>query len=54
MSDVITKTAEQLAREDIERQALEAAARKLESLNGNEVYSRAWKRAAETVRSMKP
>lgn len=54
MIDVLTKTAEQLAREDVERQALEAAARKIEGMAGSEVYQRAWKRASEIVRSMKP
>lgn len=48
------KTVEQLAAEDIERRVLEAAARRIEQLNGGIVYERAWKRAAEAVRELKP
>lgn len=54
MIDVIPKTFEQLAREDVERQALEAAARKIEALSGNEIYQRAWRKAAHVIRSEKP
>lgn len=49
-----TKTVEQLYREDSQRQALEAAAKKIEALQGSEVYERAWRRAVEIIRSMKP
>ena len=48
------KTPEDLIREDIERCTLEMAARRIEALAGNEIYTRAWKRAAELVRSLKP
>lgn len=48
------KPAEQLEREDIARQALEAAAAKLESRAGNSTYRRAWTIAADLLRSMKP
>ncbi len=48
------KTVEQLQREDLERQVLEAAAKRIEALRGSEVYERAWKRAVEIIRSLKP
>lgn len=48
------KPVSQLEREDIERQTLEAAAKRIDNLSGSEVYQRAWKRAAEIVRSLKP
>jgi hypothetical protein len=48
------KTVEQLQREEIERQVLERVAQRIEQLAGSEVYERAWKRAVEIVRSMKP
>lgn len=48
------KTPAQLERESIERQALEAAAKKLEQEAGNNLYMQAWKRAARIVRSLKP
>jgi hypothetical protein len=48
------KSQEQLAREDIERQALESAAARLERESGNPVYVQAWKRAARILRGMKP
>jgi hypothetical protein len=54
MYGIFTKTAEQLVREDVERQALEAAASKVELLSGNSTYTQAWKTAAKLIRSMKP
>jgi hypothetical protein len=48
------KTAEQLSREEVVRQTLEGAARRVEQQAGNETYARAWKRAAELIRAMKP
>lgn len=43
-----------LERDDIARQALESAARKLEERSSNKLYMAAWKVAAKIVRSMKP
>jgi len=54
MSYGSTKTAEQLAREDVERQTLEAAAQRIEQENGNEIYRLAWKKAVRIIREMKP
>ena len=48
------KTPAQLEREEIERQALEKAAKSLEDQAGNTIYLQAWKRAARIVRSLKP
>lgn len=48
------KSPEQLIREDIERQALEAAAKALETRAGNSLYEKAWKAGAKLVRSLKP
>lgn len=50
----LVKTLDQLRDEEMIRRTLEAAARCIEQQSGNEVYERAWKRAAELVRSMKP
>jgi hypothetical protein len=49
---IIAKSAEQLAREDLIRQTLEAAARRLECLTGNPTYQQAWRIAARSIRSM--
>jgi hypothetical protein len=48
------KPLDQLEREDIARQALEAAARRLEERAGNSVYMKAWKIGARLIRAMKP
>lgn len=48
------KTMEQLAREEIQRQTLEAAAQRVEMQNGNSVYQAAWRRAAKIIRALKP
>lgn len=54
MNETITKTAEQLAREDVQRQTMEAVARKLEAQTyQSEAYRKAMKTAAGIVRSMK-
>lgn len=50
----VEKSAEQLVREDIERQTLEAAAARIEKQHGNPVYMKAWQRAASILRAMKP
>ncbi|MDE5451313.1 hypothetical protein GWE18_00280 [Bradyrhizobium sp. CSA112] len=47
------KTPAQLERESIERQALEKAARHLETQEANPLYMQAWKRAARIIRSLK-
>lgn len=54
MSDLtlIEKTPEQLEREDIARQALEAAAVKLETHAVGELYAKAFRKAAKLVRSL--
>lgn len=49
---LIEKTPEQLEREDIARQVLEAAAARVEAEAGNETYQAAWKRAAKIIRSI--
>lgn len=49
-----SKSAEQLAREQIQREILEAVAKHLERKIGNEVYRWAWKAAAKDIRAMKP
>lgn len=54
MNITFEKTGDQLARESIERQALEAAAKRIEQQAGNTLYLKAWKRAAQIVRSLKP
>lgn len=46
------KTPEQLAKEDIARQALEAAAQKLESHQTNNLYRRALTIGAKLIRDM--
>jgi hypothetical protein len=49
---ITQKSIEQLEREDLIRQTLEAAARRLEGLTGNPTYQQAWKIAARSIRSM--
>lgn len=55
MSDLtlVEKSPEQLAKEDLVRQALDAAANELERRSTNEMYAKAFKAAAKIVRSMK-
>lgn len=50
----VNKTVGDLVREDIERQAIEECAKKLETHSTNEFYSKAWKAAAKVLRAMKP
>ena len=49
-----SETIDEILRASIERQALEAAAKRLEKEAGNGTYMQAWKRAARIVRSLKP
>lgn len=51
--DLVHKTPERLAQEDIARQALEAAAIELERRSTNEMYAKAFRAAAKILRSMK-
>lgn len=55
MSDLtlVEKSPEQLAKEDLVRQTLEAAAVKLETHAVGELYGKAYRSAAKLVRSMK-
>lgn len=55
MSDLtlIEKSPDQLAKEDLVRQALDAAASELERRSTNELYAKAFRAAAKIVRSMK-
>lgn len=55
MSDLtlVDKSPEQLAKEDLVRQALDAAACELEKRSTNELYAKAFKAAAKIIRSMK-
>ncbi len=47
---ITTKSPDQLAREDLIRQTLEAAASAIESKHGNSTYERAWAIAAREIR----
>ena len=47
-------TITKLEREDIERKALERAAKIVEGLEGNPTYSQAWRLAARAIRRSKP
>lgn len=51
---IISKPPDQLAKEDLIRQTLEAAAKKLESFSWGVAYRKAFDRAAEIIREMKP
>ena len=46
------KSPEILLREDAVRQAVEAAAKRIEELDGNPLYQKAWKTAAKAVRAL--
>ncbi len=48
------KAPDQLAREEVERQTLELAAKRLEQEHGNPTYMQAWARAIRIIRAMKP
>lgn len=50
----VNKTPDELAREELVRKVLEAAARRLEGQTfGSEAYQKAFKKAASIVREMK-
>lgn len=49
---ITTKSPDQLAREDLIRQTLEAAAKRLECIHGNKTYKRAWQIAAREIRDL--
>ena len=49
---ITPKSPEQLAREDLIRQTLELAARRIEKLDGNPTYRQAWKIACRAIRGM--
>lgn len=49
---IIAKSPDQLAREDLIRQTLEAAAKKLEQKSGNSTYMRAWEIGAKDIRDL--
>ena len=51
---IIEKSPEQLVREDLIRQTLEAAIRRIEGLDGNYAYIQAWKVAIRAIRSLLP
>lgn len=44
----------ELLRDKIKREALEEAAKHLETQGGNAIYMQAWKKAARLVRELKP
>jgi hypothetical protein len=48
------KTKDELERDQLMRETLEAAAKKVEALSGSHAYEYAWKRAAREIRDMKP
>lgn len=50
----VSRSVAEIERDDIARQALEAAARRIEAQQGNRLYMLAWKVAARIVRSSKP
>jgi hypothetical protein len=49
---ITNKSPEQLAKEDLIRQTLEAAASRVEQRSGNSTYVRAWTLAAIEIRKM--
>lgn len=51
MMDMQTSRLIELEREDAARKALEDAANALELRGGNELYQRAWRRAADFLRT---
>jgi hypothetical protein len=51
--NVIQKPPEQLEREDLIRQTLDEAIRRIEQLDGNPIYQKAWKVAVAAVRALK-
>lgn len=51
---ITEKSPEQLAREDLIRQTLEAAAKRIKKESGNSTYMRAWELAARMVLALIP
>lgn len=49
---IIAKSPEQLAKEDLIRQIIEAAAARLEREDGNTIYKMAWKKGAKLIRRL--
>lgn len=45
---------DEIDRDDIVRQSLEEAAKRLENYSGNSIYRMAWRKAAMLIRAMKP
>jgi hypothetical protein len=54
MAALCSKTVEQLQLEEIRRQALEDAAKRLEMASVSHSYAAAFKRAARMIRDLKP
>lgn len=50
----ITPFLERIAEDHVARVTLERAAKAVESLEGNAVYTQAWRLAARAIRRMKP
>jgi hypothetical protein len=48
------RTYTEIDRDEIVRQALEEAAKRVEAYNGNTIYQMAWRKAALLIRAMKP
>lgn len=44
----------EIDRDEIVRQTLEAAAKRIEARQGNPTYQTAWRTAAKVIRAMKP
>ena len=51
---ITEKSPEQLVQEDIIRQTLEAAVKRIEEQSGNSTYRQAWKKAIQAIMSLKP
>lgn len=54
MSDAVFDRRIELERADAARMALEEAANEIEAMRGAEQYERAWRKAADFLRSFKP
>jgi hypothetical protein len=44
----------EIDRDEIVRQTLEEAAKRIETYSGNKIYQTAWRKASLLIRSMKP
>jgi hypothetical protein len=51
---ITEKTSEELSRENIIRQTLEAAAKRVEEQKGNPTYRQAWKIAIRAILGLRP